>query len=267
MADYHPDRELAPRDIVARAIDAELKKSGDKFVYLDVRHLGSHYLQSRFPNIYQNCLKFGIDITSEPIPVVPAAHYFCGGVAIDFEGKTNIRNLFACGETSCSGMHGANRLASNSLLEALATARTVSMSIRSAFPKRESRLYPEIRAWIEEDVFDHQEWVMISHDEDTIRRLMSDYVGIVRSNKRLNRADERMSVLARDIEEFYQLNPVRADVIELRNLSTIAMLVIRSALLRLESRGLHYTTDYPLADDLNFKNDTEIQRTDFTKLW
>jgi len=267
MSDYHPDRELAPRDIVARAIDAELKKSGDKFVYLDVRHLGSRYLQSRFPNIHQNCLKHGIDITTDLIPVVPAAHYFCGGAAIDAEGRTNIAKDNACGETSCSGMHGANRLASNSLLEALATARMVANSIRNTFSGTEVRTYPQIRPWIEEGVFDHQEWVMISHDEDTIRRLMSDYVGIVRSNKRLNRANERMSVLARDIEEFYQLNPVRADVIELRNLSTIAMLVIRSALMRLESRGLHYTTDYPLTDDIHCKHDTEIRRVDFTKLW
>ena len=267
MKRYHPEMmELAPRDVVARAIDAELKRTGDKFVYLDIRHLGSNYIQSRFPNIYQNCLKFGVDITSEPIPVVPAAHYFCGGVGINLNGETDIKNLFACGETSCSGMHGANRLASNSLLEAVSIARNTAEFIKRNYNNRGKEL-PEIRQWIDEGVFDHQEWVMISHDEWTIRRLMSDYVGIVRSNKRLKRAEERVAILARDIEEFYQQNPVRPDVIELRNLSTVAMLVIKSAMTRLESRGLHYMTDYPETDDVNFKKDTELRRTDFSKLW
>ncbi len=267
MADYHKDKELAPRDVVARAIDAEIKKSGDKFVYLDVRHLGSQFLQSRFPNIFQNCLRFGVDITSDPIPVVPAAHYFCGGIAVDLDGRTNIQHLFACGETACTGMHGANRLASNSLLEALAMGRFVAEYISSNYDKRESLKYPRIRSWIDEAVFDHHEWGMISHDEDTIRRLMSDYVGIVRSDKRLNRALERMRIHARDIEEFYQQNPVRAAVIELRNISAVAMLVIRSALARLESRGLHYTIDYPDTDDVHYHKDTDIRRMDFTKMW
>ncbi|MBD3234372.1 MAG: L-aspartate oxidase [candidate division Zixibacteria bacterium] len=267
MADYHKDKELAPRDVVARAIDAEIKKTGDKFVYLDVRHLGSQFLQSRFPNIYQNCLRFGVDITSDPIPVVPAAHYFCGGIAVDLDGRTNIEHLFACGETACTGMHGANRLASNSLLEALAMGRFVAEYIHATFAKQKIRKYPRIRNWIDETVFDHHEWGMISHDEDTIRRLMSDYVGIVRSDKRLNRALERMYIHARDIEEFYQQNPVRAAVIELRNISAVAMLVIRSALMRLESRGLHYTIDYPDTDDVHYNRDTDIRRTDFTKMW
>lgn len=267
MKEYHKDGELAPRDVVARAIDAEMKKSGDQFVYLDVTHLGATFLQSRFPNIYRNCLKFGIDITAEPIPVVPAAHYFCGGVAVDAEGRTLIKNLYACGETACTGMHGANRLASNSLLEALATARMIAKNIRHDYSKTKPSRHPRIRQWIDEAVFDRQEWGMISHDENNIRRLMSDYVGIVRSDKRLNRALERTHILARDIEEFYQNNPVRADVLELRNLSTVAMLVIRSALRRKESRGLHYTTDYPGIDNRNFKDDTVIRRTEFDRLW
>lgn len=267
MKEYHKDMELAPRDVVARAIDAEMKKTGDSYVLLDVTHLGGQFLQSRFPNIYRNCLKFGIDIAENPIPVVPAAHYFCGGVGVDVKGQTVIKNLYACGETSSTGMHGANRLASNSLLEALSTARLIAAEIKENFPRKDEGKHPRIRKWIDEEVFDHQEWGMISHDENTIRRLMSDYVGIVRSDKRLNRALERMQILARDIEEFYQNNPVRADVIELRNLATVAMLVIKSALERKESRGLHYTTDYPETDDKNFKHHTEIRRTDFTKLW
>ena len=258
MKKYHPQGELAPRDIVARAIDSELKRTGEQCVYLDVTHLGRAFLEGRFPTIYNKCRELGIDIATEPIPVVPAAHYFCGGVVTDEHGKTDIENLYACGEVAMTGMHGANRLASNSLLEAVAFARFAVQRVENELPQIGEP--PSVPAWDESGVFDSEEWVIVSHDRNTLTRMMWDYVGIVRSNNRLRKAWERCHLMTRDVREFYRRNPVRADVVELRNMVTTAQLLIESALMRKESRGLHYNIDYPNRDDLNFKRDTIIRK-------
>jgi L-aspartate oxidase len=258
MKKYHPQAELAPRDIVARAIDSELKRTGDQCVYLDVTHLGREFLENRFPTIYRRCLDFGIDIAITPIPVVPAAHYFCGGVVTDECGKTDIDNLYACGEVAMTGMHGANRLASNSLLEAVAFAKFAAQRVETGLPVMKD--IPEIPAWDESGVFDSEEWVIVSHDRNTLTRMMWDYVGIVRSNNRLRKAWERCHLMTRDIREFYRRNPVRPDVVELRNMATAAQLLIESALQRKESRGLHYNIDYPSKNDESFKVDTFIKK-------
>jgi L-aspartate oxidase len=258
MKKYHPQAELAPRDIVARAIDSELKRTGDQCVYLDVTHLGRAFLEKRFPTIYKKCLEFGIDIAASPIPVVPAAHYFCGGVVTDEYGKTDIDGLYACGEVAMTGMHGANRLASNSLLEAVAFAKFASLCVEAELGKAKDM--PEIPVWDESGVFDSEEWVIISHDRNTLTRMMWDYVGIVRSNNRLKKAYARCQLMTRDIREFYRKNPVRPDVVELRNMATAAQLLIESALKRKESRGLHYNIDYPFRDDQGFNTDTIIKR-------
>lgn len=258
MKKYHPMMELAPRDIVARAIDSELKRTGDQCVYLDVTHLGREFLKKRFPTIYKKCLELGIDISRDPIPVVPAAHYFCGGVVTDEFGKTDIENLYACGEVAMTGMHGANRLASNSLLEAVAFANFASQCV--GVDLSQPMEMPEIPAWDESGVFDSEEWVIISHDRSTLTRMMWDYVGIVRSNNRLRKAWERCHLMIRDIREFYRKNPVRPDVVELRNMATVAQLLIESALARKESRGLHYNIDFPLRDDVGFNKDTIIKK-------
>ncbi len=256
MKKYHPLAELAPRDIVARAIDSELKKAGEQCVYLDVTHLGREFLEKRFPTIFKRCLELGINIANEPIPVVPAAHYFCGGVVSDEYGRTDIRNLYACGEVAMTGMHGANRLASNSLLEAVAFSEFAYEKIQNEFPKIEKPA--DIPPWDESGVFDSEEWVIVSHDRNTLTRMMWDYVGIVRSDNRLQKAHERCQLMTRDIMEFYKKNPVRSDVIELRNMAITADLLIKSAIMRKESRGLHYNIDYPLKDDVNFLRDTII---------
>ena len=258
MKKYHPQAELAPRDIVARAIDSELKRTGAQCVYLDVTHLGREFLEERFPTIYRKCMELGIDIAVEPIPVVPAAHYFCGGVVTNDYGKTDIENLYACGEVAMTGMHGANRLASNSLLEAVAFAKFASEYLGAEMSK--PREMPEIPAWDESGVFDSEEWVIVSHDRNTLTRMMWDYVGIVRSNNRLRKAWDRCHLMMRDIREFYRKNPVRPEVVELRNMATAAQLLIESALSRKESRGLHYNIDYPYLDDKNFKKDTIIKK-------
>ena len=258
MKKYHWQAELAPRDIVARAIDSELKRTGAQCVYLDVTHLGRDFLQRRFPTIYKKCMEFGIDIASEPIPVVPAAHYFCGGVVTDEFGRTDIRNLFACGEVAMTGMHGANRLASNSLLEAVAFAEFAAGKLGECLA--ESHDLPEIPPWDESGVFDSEEWVIVSHDKNTLARMMWDYVGIVRSDNRLRKAWERCTLMARDMTEFYRKNPVRSEVIELRNMETVALLLIESAMMRKESRGLHYNIDYPQKDNENFLRDTIRRR-------
>ncbi len=259
MKKYHPRGELAPRDIVARAIDSELKRTGDYYVYLDVTHLGRVFLQNRFPTIYEKCMSIGIDIAKTPIPVVPAAHYFCGGVVTDDFGRTDIKNLYACGEVAMTGMHGANRLASNSLLEAVAFAEFASENLETEF----SRAMPpplEIPAWDESGVFDSEEWVIVSHDSSTLKNLMWDYVGIVRSDNRLRKARERCHLMYSDIIDFYRQNPVRSDVIELRNIAIASGLLIECALKRKESRGLHYNLDYPEKDDKNFLHNTIIKR-------
>jgi L-aspartate oxidase len=262
MKKYDPRGSLAPRDIVARAIDAELKKSGDEYVYLDLTHLNPDSVKERFPHIYEKCLEFKIDITKEPIPVVPAAHYSCGGVVTDLWGRTSIVGLYAAGEVAMTGVHGANRLASNSLLEALVFSERAAIdSVK--FVKENFFKFPNIPDWIDTGIFNTEEWVLISHDKREIQQLMWDYVGIVRSTLRLERAKRRIELIANEIEEFYKKTKVTAEItaeiLELRNLATVALLIVRSALMRKESRGLHFTTDYPERDDKNWLKDTIIQ--------
>jgi L-aspartate oxidase len=259
MEKYHPQKELAPRDVVARAIDFELKKRGDPCVYLDVTHLDQKFIKLRFPNIYGKCLSLGLDITRDWIPVVPAAHYICGGVVTDSEGKTDIENLFACGEVTCTGMHGANRLASNSLLEAVAFAHFSADSAKRRFSSLRDFTFPSIPPWSLAGVFDQQEWVIISHNREWIQKFMWDYVGIVRSDRRLSQAQKRIAILLDEITDFYKINPVTYDVIELRNVATVAKLIIECALIRKESRGLHYNVDHPKTDDENWLKDTILK--------
>jgi L-aspartate oxidase len=259
MEKYHPRKELAPRDVVARAIDHELKKSGDACVYLDITGLDQKFIKLRFPHIYGKCLSLGIDITREPIPVVPAAHYICGGVVSDLEGKTGIENLYACGEVAYTGMHGANRLASNSLLEAVVFADFAAKSSKEKFRFIEDFSFPPIPQWSLKGVFDQKEWVIISHDRDWIQRFMWDYVGIVRSNRRLEQARKRIKILLDEITQFYRVNPVTYDVVELRNIAIVAGLIIECAIRRKESRGLHYNIDYPQKDDKNWLKDIVLE--------
>ncbi len=263
MENYHPQKELAPRDVVARAIDAELKKGGDSCVYLDITHLDKEFIVRRFPNIFGRCLSLGIDITKDWIPVVPAAHYMCGGVVTNLEAQTDIENLYACGEVAMTGMHGANRLASNSLLEAVAFANFAAESSRKKSGPDRNAEFPRIPEWSTKGVFDQKEWVIISHARQEIEAFMWNLVGIVRSNSRLEMAKARIDILLKEITEFYHKNPVTYEVIELRNISQAAELIIRSALFRKESRGLHYNQDYPKKDDLNWKKDTVLSEVEF----
>ncbi len=241
MADHHPDKELAPRDSVARAIDAEMKCSGEDHVYLDVTHLDAEFLRTRFPNINQKCLEFGIDLTRQPIPVVPAAHYCCGGLVTDLNGQTTVPGLFAIGESACTGLHGANRLASNSLLEGLVFAHRAAAVAPDVSPPD----FAEARDWQAGHAVPSDETVVVSQDWDEIRRYMWNFVGIVRSDRRLMRARKRQDLMLEEIREYYWNYHITSDLLELRNLATVADLVINCAMQRKESRGLHYTSDYP----------------------
>ena len=243
MKKYHPMENLAPRDIVARSIDAEMKKSGANCVFLDITHLSRDKILSHFPTIYEKCKSFGIDITKEPIPVVPAAHYLCGGVLVDEYARTDIQGLYAVGENSCSGLHGANRLASNSLLECLVFAHQAAQDIQTLSPAKNV----EIPQWEFYGNQDHDEMIVINHMWEEIRRLMWNYVGIVRSNKRLERADHRLSNLMSEVREYYWNFSLHKDILELRNIALLAQLTVTCALKRKESRGIHFNLDYPEA--------------------
>ncbi len=247
MPRFDERAELAPRDIVARAIDHEMKRLGVDCVYLDISHKSRAFIKSHFPTIYQHCLEFDIDITQQPIPVVPAAHYTCGGVMVDINGQTDLENLYALGEVSYTGLHGANRMASNSLLECLVFARAAASQIAAVIEP--NRFLPALKRWDESQVTDSDEDIVVSHNWDELRRFMWDYVGIVRTNKRLERALHRTELLKSEINEYYGNYKVSADLLELRNLVVVAELIIHSALARRESRGLHYTLDYPESND------------------
>jgi len=256
MQHYHEKLELAPRDIVARAIDNEIKKHGIECVYLDISHQPADFIRQHFPTIYKQCLSLDIDITKQPIPVVPAAHYTCGGVLTDLNARTDIQGLYAIGEVACTGLHGANRMASNSLLECLVFAERAAADILNKLPQLP--LLQRLPDWDESQVSDSDEEIVVSHNWDELRRFMWDYVGIVRTNKRLSRAMRRVELLKEDIAEYYGTFRVTSDLLELRNLVIVAELIIRSAQLRKESRGLHYTRDYPETDNSKTAENTVL---------
>jgi L-aspartate oxidase len=243
MPDFDERAELAPRDIVARAIDHEMKRLGCDCVYLDIRHKGSDFIMSHFPTIHARCLELGIDITKELIPIVPAAHYTCGGIMTDTHGMTDLPHLYAIGESSFTGLHGANRMASNSLLECMVFATAAAEHINSQPESLDSNL--EIPFWDETQVTNSDEDVIISHNWEELRRFMWDYVGIVRTDKRLQRARRRVQLLQQEVTEYYSNYRISSDLLELRNLIQVADLMIQCAIRRKESRGLHYTLDYP----------------------
>jgi L-aspartate oxidase len=260
MDEYHPQRSLAPRDIVARAIDNEMKKSGDPCEFLDIRHIPGARVKKHFPYIYERCKRYGIDITRDLIPIVPAAHYMCGGIMVDCDGNSSIDRLYACGEVACTGIHGANRLASNSLLEALVFSRRASIDAAGKLSGVRLMDPANIRAWDDSGTIDNEEWILLSHNLAEIQTVMWDYVGIVRSNLRLERAMRRISFLDREIEEFYKRTRITPRLLELRNVVATARLIVVSALRRHESRGLHYTTDYPGLDNRYWKKNNILTK-------
>lgn len=260
MHKYDPLKDLACRDVVARAIDTELKKSGEDSVFLDISHKDPNFIEERFPNLYKNCLTFGINMKTDPIPVVPAAHYMCGGVATDNFGRSDIKRLYAVGETACTGLHGANRLASNSLLEALIYSHAAAKQAIKEFSLVRENHLPPTPNWDDTGATDSDELIMVAHNWDEIRRFMWNYVGIVRSDKRLARAQNRIQNIQHEIAEYYWNFKVAADLIELRNIATVAELIIKCADHRKESRGLHYNIGYPKRDDIRWLKDTVIRR-------
>ena len=255
--------ELAPRDIVARAIDHEMKRLGIPCVYLDISHKPADFIKSHFPTVYAKCLEFGFDMTREPLPVVPAAHYTCGGVMTDLAGRTDLEHLYAIGEVAFTGLHGANRMASNSLLECLVFAAAAGQDIRTRLERLPAP--PSLPEWDESRVTDSDEDVVVSHNWAELRQFMWDYVGIVRTDKRLQRAKHRVDLLLREIDEYYGNFRISSDLIELRNLALVADLIIRSALARKESRGLHYTLDYPQADAAAPPRNTVLMPANFAR--
>lgn len=266
MRKIHPLGSLAPRDIVARSIDAEMKKTGEPCVFLDISHRESEYIKSHFPTIYSRCLEFGIDMTKKPIPVVPAAHYLCGGVLTTTSGKTDIVGLYAIGEIACTGLHGANRLASNSLLECLAMSHNASIEIEKKWDEisTHTRISKEPKPWTKPQETDHDEMVVINHMWDEIRRLMWNYVGIVRSTKRLERAQHRLNNIMQEVKEYYSNMKMHSDILELRNIAIVADLTVQCALKRKESVGIHYSLDYPSQDQPSLSPDNVDLKT-YTK--
>ena len=260
MKRYDKRGDLATRDAVARGIDAEMKESGADCVFLDITHKDASFLQNRFPNIYGTCRKYGVDITRQPIPVVPAAHYMCGGVQVNQWGVTSVQNLMAFGEAACTGLHGANRLASNSLLEAVVFAHRGAVWLRKQWPEISRQFLPVVSGWRVGHARSIEENVLITHNWDQIRRLMWNYVGIVRREKRLQLVTRRLAPIIAETQEHFHDYLLTPDLIELRNISVIAELIVRCASLRKESRGLHYIKDYPDRDDTLFQQDTVLSR-------
>lgn len=260
MQRYDSQLDLAPRDIVARAIDAELKRSGEACVYLDLTSIGRDEFVAHFPNIASECDRWQIDAYGEGIPVVPAAHYQCGGVVSDLFGRSAIRNLLVCGEVACTGVHGANRLASNSLLEALVFSQRAALTVAGEWDECRDEAIPPIPGWNDHGLPNLDEWVVIEHDRREIQQIMWDLVGIVRSNARLLRALRRLRLIREEIEEYFRRTRLTLELVELRNLAETALLIVESAIMRKESRGLQYTTDYPEADDGLWARETTIEK-------
>ena len=261
MERYHPLGCLAPRDIVARAIDAEMKRSGADHVLLDISHQSAAFVRERFPAIHARCLEFGIDITRDPIPVVPAAHYLCGGVVVDRHGRSTVNGLYAVGEVACTGLHGANRLASNSLLEALVFADAAARDARQWVAQAPAAVPVQADPWDDSGTTDSEDEVVVTQNWDEIRRFMWNYVGIVRTDKRLRRARKRMDLLQEEIVAYYRDFRVSPNLLELRNLALMADLIIRCATNRKESRGLHYNLDHPDRDDAHWRRDSRARRS------